>query len=103
MYLKAKYDVIQNVGKTFVKKSDDINTTINDIKSLLDELEKYWSGVDYDNFKSSYLDSLNKANNTMIEMNALGYALTKAGIVYSIVDNDFYNEIKSMGKMKNEK
>ena len=103
MYLKAKYDVIQNVGNTFVKKSDDINSVIGEVKKLLDELENYWSGEDYDNFKSSYLESINKANITMIELNALGHAITKAGIVYSLVDNDFYKEIESMRKRKDEK
>ena len=103
MYLKAKYDVIQNVGNNFVKKSDDIDTTLNEIKSLLDELETYWSGEDYDNFKNSYLTSINKANVTMIELNAIGHSLTKVGIVYSLVDNDFYDEIESMRKRKYEK
>ena len=103
MYLKAKYDVIQDVGKDFVTKSDEIDTTINEMKSLLDELETYWSGEDYNNFKNSYLTSINKANATMIELNALGHALTKVGIVYSIVDNDFYDELESMRKRKYEK
>lgn len=102
MYLKAKYENIKDLGSDIVTKSSDIEDVLTDIDSLLKELENSWSGKDYDKFIESYKESINKASVTAIELNAIGHAIKKVGIIYSLVDNDFFDEIESMRKNKYE-
>ena len=98
MYLKAKYENIKNIGSNLISKSNDIEKTSLEMKKLIDELSLYWKGEDYEEFKSNYLSKISKASISAIELNAIGHAITKVGIVYSLADNDFNDELSIMRK-----
>lgn len=102
MYLKVKYDNLQDVGTYFVSKSEELDKVLEDIKSLSNELKNYWDGTDYDKFVNRYNVYIKDAIATSIEINALGHALKKISDLYLGIDNDFGNKVNSMRKKDNE-
>ena len=103
MYVRANYKKIDDLGTYLIDKSDDIDDINEDIKSLLEELNNYWSGKDYDNFKTSYLANIRKSDVASIELNALGNALRKVSNVYLDNDNSFKDKTDKMRKDKYER
>ena len=103
MYLRVKYDNLNNTGNYFVQKSDELKTLVEEIRTLTNELKTYWDGNDYNVFVNKYNERLREVTATSIELNALGYALNKVSDLYSGIDNDFGKRVQSMRKKDYEK
>ncbi len=98
MYVRANYKKIDDLGSYLIDKSDDIDSLNEDIKELLEKLNYSWNGVDYENFKNSYLSNIRKSDVASIELNALGSALKKVGEVYMGHDKSFKDKMDKMRK-----
>ena len=103
MYLKVKYDHLQDTGTFFISKSDEIDDLMEEMKSLSQELKSYWDGTDYEQFMNRYNQRIKEATATSIELNALGNALNKVSALYQGIDTDFGNKVQRMRKDKDEK
>ncbi len=103
MYLRVKYDSLSDAGKYFVKKSDELETLVKEMKTLTNELKAYWDGNDYNVFLNRYNNRLKEVTATSIELNALGNALNKVSDLYSGIDSDFGKRVQKMRKEDYEK
>lgn len=102
MYFKAKYDDITETGDFFKNKSQELDSHVGKVNSLLVELEKYWNGKDYVALRKSYSKRIGEVSVSSNELNALGKALCKVGLIYSSADGNFENKVEKMRKDKNE-
>ena len=98
MYIKAEYKNISSLGEYLVSRADDYKKTVDNMISKLEELENYWSGPDYDNYKEVYKVYLQNIKTTYIELNAFGNALKKVGSIYGETDENFGETMRKMGK-----
>jgi uncharacterized protein YukE len=103
MYLRVKYDSLNDTGKYFVQKSDELDQLVKEIRTLTNDLKQYWDGNDYKVFINTYNNRLREVTATSIELNAIGNALNKVSDLYSGVDNDFGKRVQSMRKEDYEK
>lgn len=94
MKLRAEYDTIKAIGEFFISESDELDSNIDDIKKLIEELSYYWKGTDYDVFRNNSISNITNVENTAIEFNAFGNALKKISGIYGGIDNDFSTKIK---------
>ena len=100
MYLKVKYDTLNDTGKFFIDKSDELDNLAVEINQLIEDLKKYWDGKDYDVFESRYKRNTRKVTATAIELNAFGNALKTISGAYQGIDTDFEKRVR---KMRNDK
>ena len=103
MRVEANYKDLNSLGDYLVSEADDFNKKINNMINKLEELETYWSGPDYDNYREVYKTYLLNTKTTYIELNAFGNALKTVSGLYSGVDNDFGNEMRRFGNEKWQK
>ena len=96
MYIKAEYKNISSLGEYLVSRAEDYKKDVDDMIGKLEELENYWSGPDYDNYKEVYKVYLQNIKTTYIELNAFGNALMKVSSLYSEQDNKFGNTMRKM-------
>ena len=97
MRVEANYKSLNSLGEYLISEADDFNDKVSKMIEKLEELETYWSGPDYDNYKEVYKTYLMNTKTTYIELNAFGNALKKVSSLYGNVDNDFGNEMKRFG------
>jgi uncharacterized protein YukE len=97
MYIKTDYDDLKSMGKYLVNTADDFNSTIDKMLSKLDELELYWKGPDYDNYKEVYRTYLLNIKTSYIELNAFGNALDRVSYYYGQIDSEFDDKMRKMG------
>jgi uncharacterized protein YukE len=102
MLIKAKYENIDSIGDYLVEEASEFNRKIEDMISKLENLELYWSGPDYENFKKVYGTYLRNLKTTYIELNAFGNALRKVSYYFGEVDVDFGLRMRKMGNQNEE-
>ena len=98
MYVKTNYNSIKSVGDYLVDRAEEFNKKIDSMIAKLEELEAYWSGPDYDNYKEVYKTYLLNAKTSYIEMNALGNALDRVSFYYGEMDNKFGEKMRKFGE-----
>lgn len=98
MFVKTNYTSIKSVGDYLVNRAEDFNTKIDNMIAKLEELEAYWSGPDYDNYKEVYKTYLLNVKTSYIEMNALGNALDRVSYYYGEIDNGFGEKMRKFGE-----
>ncbi len=96
MYFRVKYKEIEETGNYFKNKSRELNTRANKVNSLLKELEKYWNGYDYNEYKNSYVDCIKETLLLSKEINDFGGALCKVSSIYYSANNNFEKKVSKM-------
>ncbi len=97
MYVRADYEMISSLSEYLITMADEYKEIINDMMSKLDELENYWSGPDYENYRESYKSYLRDIKTTYVQLNAYGNALKKVSGFYSDIDVKFGEAMKRFG------
>ena len=81
-------------GQEYMDASEAIAGIQNDLKTIKDEIESIWSGVDDHNFKVSFGSHIEDLNPVIDFLKADGDLLKKNALQHSGIDNEFATKME---------
>lgn len=97
MDFKVDYIELNDTGLDLEALDRDLTNKFQELLKIVDDLEKYWSGRDYDNFKSNVLEFVLGLNPMIEDIDYIAKFMTKAASTYSNNDTGWLNKVKKLG------
>lgn len=94
MKMRVKYDELKGIGTYIEDRTNTIEEALNNINSIVLDVESAWSGVDSEEFVKKMGETIDKEldrlDNTIIVSEAIKYA----AINYKNKDDDWLEQLK---------
>ncbi len=97
MNLKINYVSIIELSKKLSKENTDFVNSLKDMLKIIEGLNQYWNGIDYENFSINYKNYIKNLNIFADELNYLFSFMKTVGNIYSINDKEWQSKLKKMG------
>ena len=85
MNLKINYVSIIELSKKLSKENTDFVNSLKDMLKIIEGLNQYWNGIDYENFSINYKNYIKNLNIFADELNYLFSFMKTVGNIYSNV------------------
>lgn len=102
MDFKVDYYRLNEIGTSLVQKNEELEENLEKLINIIEELNRSWQGVDYDNFKEVSTTYIKKLNVTTQELNYIGEFMKIASRNYQENDNGWANEVRKIKDKEGE-
>lgn len=102
MVFNVDYDKVNSVGLNLEKESQDLAKNFEDLLKIIEEFEKSWDGIDYQNFKSKSSEYILKINPMIENLDYISKFMQKAANKYSNNDTGWLESVKKIGVEEND-
>ena len=103
MDFKVDYILLNDKGVDLGDINKDFTRKVQELLKIVDDLERYWSGRDYDYFKENILEFCLGLNPMIEDIDYISKFMSKAARVYSSNDSGWLNRVKKIGVDDNDK
>ena len=102
MRTSIKYNELNELSKYLIKKSDEVDLSLQNIGKLINSLEGKWNGKDCEEFikQSNKIIINERVNNKKIRQ--FGNDLSVVSNDYLNIDNKWLGQVKRGGNLNNE-
>jgi len=103
MRLKANYNEIDIVGNFVLSKTEELDKTLKNSFSLIEEISSCWEGPDALTFTTNASTYIKNIDNTVKNLKSVGTLMRKVSYIYKEKDYEWETQIKKVGLIENEK
>lgn len=95
MSFRAEYEDLSKLGDYVEEKSEEIDKTLENIKSIIKTIPVAWSGGDSEVFVSKVMDTIQREKKNNLRVKVMSKMLKYASDGYQGKDSEWLDEIKN--------
>ena len=103
MVFKVDYNRVNDIGKNLGNDNEILAKKFEELLKIIEDLNKYWYGDDYDKFKDNTYDYIMDLNDTIENINFVSTVMKKASEKYRNNDIGWLKNVKKIGADEIEK
>ena len=98
MDVKVNYDKLYDLGAGVEYVDEELVNLFNDLLKILEDMERGWNGVDYNNFKTIAATYIEEQKDMLDQIDFIGKFMKHASTVYSNSNENWGKSMKKLGE-----